>query len=88
MLQTNFPKLKMPFDNRWCRFLECDQGDDAPEGVTFKARKGAAVFWLNFNPDSGRGYPETIHRAMPVTSGTKVGLNIWSWYQEGHTAAD
>lgn len=81
--QTNFPRLQMPTDQRWCEFIECDS-DPTREGVTFKARKGAAVFWMNFNHES-RGYKETIHAGMPVTRGTKVGLNIWSWYQAGHS---
>ncbi|KAF2717473.1 hypothetical protein K431DRAFT_276852 [Polychaeton citri CBS 116435] len=78
---TNFPMLQAPEDVKWCDFIECGQQGDA-EGVTFKARKGAAVFWMNFDAD-GRGYKETIHAGMPVTKGTKVGLNIWSWYQAG-----
>ncbi|KAJ5648373.1 hypothetical protein N7490_004745 [Penicillium lividum] len=49
-------------------------------GITFKPIKGNAIFWENLRPD-GTGYPETWHAAYPVTSGTKVGLNIWSWYQ-------
>ena len=53
--------------------------------MTFKPRKGNAVFWMNFDSE-GRGYTETIHAGMPVTSGTKVGLNVWSWYQAGHVA--
>lgn len=74
----------MPMDLRWCEYIECGSPSEA-EGVTFKARKGAAVFWMNFD-NEGRGYQETIHAGMPVTSGTKVGLNIWSWYQAGHAA--
>lgn len=91
---TNFPRLRMPVDERkrrkWCRFIECDDDDDdegegggkkgAVEGVTFKPIKGNAIFWENLRPD-GTGYPETWHAALPVTSGRKVGLNIWSWYQ-------
>ncbi|KAF7157856.1 hypothetical protein CNMCM5623_002290 [Aspergillus felis] len=101
---TNFPRLRMPVDRRWCRFLECrdeeeeelergpENGDQdkaqkrkarargTGEGITFKPIKGNAVFWENLRPD-GTGYPETWHAALPVTSGTKVGLNIWSWYQ-------
>ncbi|EAL92385.2 hypothetical protein KXW29_000326 [Aspergillus fumigatus] len=99
---TNFPRLRMPVDRRWCRFLEChgdeetlEVGDGAKdtaprketarargtgEGITFKPIKGNAIFWENLRPD-GTGYPETWHAALPVTSGTKVGLNIWSWYQ-------
>ncbi|PYI33010.1 oxidoreductase [Aspergillus indologenus CBS 114.80] len=52
----------------------------ASQGVTFKPIKGNAIFWENLRPD-GSGYPETWHAAFPVTSGTKIGLNIWSWYQ-------
>lgn len=77
---TNFPKLECPHDERWAQFLNCESGEDGVEGVTFKPRKGAAVFWMNFDAD-GRGYRETFHAGMPVKSGTKIGLNIWSWYQ-------
>lgn len=86
---TNFPRLRMPPGKLWCRFLECDEtamgatgaaASSAPEGITFKPIKGNAIFWENLRPD-GTGYPETWHAAFPVTSGTKVGLNIWSWFQ-------
>lgn len=50
------------------------------KGITFKPIKGNAIFWENLRAD-GTGYPETWHAAFPVTSGTKIGLNIWSWYQ-------
>ncbi|KAK0899202.1 hypothetical protein LTR02_009813 [Friedmanniomyces endolithicus] len=62
---------------RWCEFIECE-GEG--EGVTFIPRAGSAVFWMNFDGE-GRRYKETIHAGLPVTSGTKIGLNIWSWYQ-------
>jgi prolyl 4-hydroxylase len=77
---THFPRMKRPHDEKWCRFVDCENGVD---GVIFRPRKGAAVFWTNFDAD-GRGYKETIHAGMPVTGGTKVGLNIWSWYQAGY----
>ncbi|KAI1333791.1 hypothetical protein F5Y15DRAFT_430378 [Xylariaceae sp. FL0016] len=49
-------------------------------GVTFRPMAGNAVFWENFRPDgTGRGFEETWHAGLPVTKGTKVGLNIWSW---------
>ncbi len=67
----------MPRDERWCEFIDCSGSD---EGVTFKAKAGNAVFWMNFDAEY-KGYKETIHAGMPVTKGTKVGLNIWSWYQ-------
>lgn len=84
---TNFPRLKIPRDRRWCRFIECEDGSSSSssripsyEGVTFKPIKGNAIFWENLGPD-GTGYPETWHAALPVLSGSKIGLNIWSWYQ-------
>jgi prolyl 4-hydroxylase len=83
---THFPRLKGREDERWCEFLECG-GDGDRDGVTFKPRKGAAVFWRNFDED-GKGYKETVHAGMPVTKGTKIGLNIWSWYQAGHRIPD
>jgi len=84
-LGTEFPRIKMPNvqKGRWCEFLECgnnrpdgEYGDDT--GVTFKPIKGNAIFWENLGPD-GRGYEQTFHAGLPVKSGTKVGLNIWSW---------
>ncbi|PYH45484.1 oxidoreductase, 2OG-Fe(II) oxygenase family [Aspergillus saccharolyticus JOP 1030-1] len=82
---TNFPRLKMPRAaaalREWCRFLECpaDAAAATTQGITFKPIKGNAIFWENLRPD-GSGHPGTWHAALPVTSGTKIGLNIWSWY--------
>lgn len=81
---TNFPRLPRPTEKKWCAAIECgDGGSDAAIGVTFKPKKGAAVFWSNFDSE-GRGHKDTIHAGMPVTSGQKIGLNIWSWFQAGH----
>lgn len=81
---THFPRLSKPTDKKWCEVIECEAGDGASDvGVVFKPRKGAAVFWMNFDED-GRGYKDTIHAGMPVTRGQKIGLNIWSWYQAGY----
>ncbi|OKL60342.1 hypothetical protein UA08_04112 [Talaromyces atroroseus] len=78
---TNFPHLRKPGERKkWCRFIECDDDDGKYQGVTFKPIKGNAIFWENLRAD-GSGYPETWHAALPVLSGSKVGLNIWSWYQ-------
>ncbi|KAJ5492837.1 hypothetical protein N7539_001583 [Penicillium diatomitis] len=73
---THFPRLARPEGQQWCRFLDCEE----EVGITFRPLKGNAIFWENLGPD-GLGYPETWHAAYPVKSGTKVGLNIWSWYQ-------
>lgn len=81
---TNFPRLTMPDNAKWCEFLECDKSH---EGITFKAKKGSAVYWENFRSD-GTGYEQTYHAGLPVESGTKVGLNIWSWHQPGHRPAE
>lgn len=90
---TEFPRIRMPDTKRgignWCEFLECGDKADGDEdrndgkrkkgdmGVTFRPIKGNAVFWENMRPD-GKGYEETWHAGLPLTSGSKVGLNIWS----------
>lgn len=70
----------------WCKFIECpdlSSSSSSPQGgITFKPIPGNAVYWENLRED-GTGYPETYHAGLPVESGTKVGLNIWSWVQEG-----
>ena len=82
---TQFPRLKMPETGKgsWCEFLECENEKEAGGrrenmGITFKPIKGNAVFWENLRSD-GSGYEETYHAGLPVLSGLKVGLNIWSW---------
>ncbi|KAF2645659.1 hypothetical protein P280DRAFT_126152 [Massarina eburnea CBS 473.64] len=94
---TKFPRLEMPMGGEWCRFIECDGGkskanagadsanvydEEEGTGITFKPIKGNAVYWENMNED-GTGYEESWHAGLPVTNGEKIGLNIWSWYQEG-----
>lgn len=81
---TEFPLLERREEGRWCEFVEC--GSER-EGVSFRPRKGAAVFWGNFD-EEGRGIRETVHAGLPVTRGVKVGLNIWSWWQRGLEVGD
>ncbi|OQN97559.1 hypothetical protein B0A48_16713 [Cryoendolithus antarcticus] len=79
---THFPRLEHPGqDSMWCEFIECDAADAGTNGVVFKPRAGSAVFWQNFD-EEGRGFKETIHAGLPVLEGSKIGLNIWSWYQK------
>lgn len=74
---TEFPLLEGRWEgDEWCRFVEC--GDGERTGTTFKVVPGNAVYWENFAPE-GRGYEETWHAGLPVTKGTKVGLNIWTF---------
>jgi prolyl 4-hydroxylase len=73
---TNFPRLKPPEDERWCQYIDCDEPYDA--GVTFKPITGNAVFWQNLY-SNGSVHPDLIHAGLPVTSGLKIGLNVWTW---------
>lgn len=72
---TNFPILDAPYSQRWCQFIDCDEPWD--HGTTFKAIPGNAVFWQNLQED-GTGDPATIHSGLPVLSGMKLGMNIWT----------
>ncbi|KAL1591615.1 hypothetical protein SLS60_011865 [Paraconiothyrium brasiliense] len=90
---TRFPRLEKPKGEAWCQFVECGEDgsweeggadeNDIGMGVTFSPIKGNAVYWENMKTD-GTGYEESWHAGLPVTSGTKIGLNIWSWLQEGY----
>ncbi|KAE9988910.1 hypothetical protein EG328_005620 [Venturia inaequalis] len=77
---TKFPRLRKPKGEAWCGVLDC--GD--AEGVTFKPVRGNAVYWENYGAD-GKGFEETWHAGLPVESGVKVGLNIWSYILPGYT---
>jgi prolyl 4-hydroxylase len=83
---THFPYLRMPpgavagmsDSEAWCRILDCEAAAKGLGGVTFLPVPGNAIYWDNVRRD-GSGYMETLHAGMPVTSGRKIGLNIWSW---------
>ena len=47
------------------------------DALTFKVVPGSAVFWKNLLPD-GRGDARTLHAGLPISSGMKLGLNIWT----------
>lgn len=74
---TNFPHLDAPADARWCDagIVDCDEPWD--RGVTFRPVAGNAVYWENLLPN-GRGDGRTLHAGLPVTSGGKIGMNIWT----------
>jgi len=72
---TNFPILDAPYNERWCDFVDCDEPWE--NGVTFRPRPGNALFWQNLQED-GSGDPATLHAGLPVTSGSKLGMNIWT----------
>jgi prolyl 4-hydroxylase len=67
--------LDAPTNEKWCEYVDCDEPWE--NGVTFRPRVGNAVFWQNMRED-GRGDERTIHAGLPVVSGKKVGMNIWT----------
>lgn len=75
---TNFPLVDPPTDQRWCDlgFIECDE--PYTNGITFRPVEGNAIFWENLLPDSETGDSRTEHAGLPLTSGEKIGMNIWT----------
>ncbi len=75
---TNFARLTPPAeDEKWCQFVDCDR--PLEEGTTFLPILGNAVYWENVDMETGAGHPMTLHAGTPVTSGNKMGLNMWTW---------
>ncbi|KAL1838501.1 hypothetical protein VTJ49DRAFT_2608 [Mycothermus thermophilus] len=76
---TNFPRLTLEADEEeeWCEegLVDCDA--EREEGVTFRPVEGNAVFWVNLD-QQGRGDERTLHAGLPVVTGGKVGMNIWT----------
>lgn len=78
---TNFPRLSRPHDKRWCDIIECQPSkglDASAKGVTFKPNFGAAIFWENMHVN-GSFNEDLLHASLPVLSGVKYGLNIFTW---------
>lgn len=78
---TNFPLVPAPSGDKWCEtgWIECDEL--YTNGVTFRPVQGNAIFWENLHvSQSGMsvGDPRTEHAGLPLTSGDKVGMNIWT----------
>jgi prolyl 4-hydroxylase len=55
---------------------------DTGMGLLVKPKKGNAVFWNNLLAN-GTGDRRVLHAGLPVRSGTKIGLNMWSKYFPG-----
>ncbi|KAL2270657.1 hypothetical protein VTJ83DRAFT_28 [Remersonia thermophila] len=81
---TNFPRLTLEAgaEEEWCDegWVDCDAPRE--EGVTFRPVEGNAVFWVNLlDGQAGstrRGDERTLHAGLPVVTGGKVGMNIWT----------
>ncbi|KAI1119849.1 hypothetical protein F5Y10DRAFT_273659 [Nemania abortiva] len=71
---TYFPHISPPPDT----FNESERYTTTVNrsGLAVLPRLGSGVFWLNLHPNR-TGDTQLIHAGLPVTSGTKVGLNIW-----------
>lgn len=52
---------------------------DGGYGLLVRPRRGNAVFWNNLLPN-GTGDPRLAHAALPVETGTKIGINLFSHY--------
>ncbi len=80
---TNFPLLDAPANERWCArgLVDCDEPWES--GVTFRPVAGNAIFWRNMHDEDaegggGSGDYRTLHAGLPLTTGEKIGLNIWT----------
>ncbi|KAK4466082.1 hypothetical protein QBC42DRAFT_259966 [Cladorrhinum samala] len=45
-------------------------------GLAVMPRLGSGLFWQNLHPN-GTGDERTLHAGLPITKGTKIGMNIW-----------
>lgn len=77
---TNFPELEVMKGDKvnpfWASVLDLND-TNAPKGATFKPVAGAAIFWRNLDA-TGEGLPEVVHAGLPVKTGRKSAVNIWT----------
>jgi len=74
--ETYFPNLPGVSESADGSKFALAEGDT---GLLVKPQRGNAIFWNNLLPD-GSGDVRVLHAGLPVESGTKVGLNMWSRY--------
>ncbi|KAM3069012.1 hypothetical protein ACMFMG_004191 [Clarireedia jacksonii] len=72
--ETYFPNLPNVMESADGDKFALAEGDT---GLLVRPKRGNAVFWNNLHAN-GSGDWRTIHLGLPVESGTKIGLNIWS----------
>jgi prolyl 4-hydroxylase len=76
---TAFTEVKRPKAPEWCEALKCqDENGQEVQWLEVQPKVGTAIFWYNLDPETGDGDFLTMHAGMPVSSGTKMGLNIWT----------
>lgn len=77
---TYFPRLPAVLsDAESGKFSREEVNPDTGMGLVVRPRKGNAVFWLNLHMN-GTGDARVRHAGLPVHSGVKLGINLWSWY--------
>ncbi|RDW84260.1 hypothetical protein BP6252_01850 [Coleophoma cylindrospora] len=72
---TQFPNIHVDLSathQKWCEFMDCTKSV-----LTVKPKKGNAVFWKNLL-DDGMADMRSVHSGLPLTEGSKMGLNIWT----------
>ena len=72
---TNYPRLLVDWSTEsksWCAFFDCDS-----ETLTTIPVPGSALYWRNVH-SNGTGDRRTLHAGLPVASGYKAGINIWT----------
>lgn len=52
---------------------------ESGEGLLVKPRRGNALLWKNLH-NNGTGDARLIHASLPVMSGRKTGMNLFSLY--------
>ncbi|CAI7600981.1 unnamed protein product [Penicillium viridicatum] len=48
------------------------------QGLVVRPTKGSALFWMNLHASNGTGDERTFHAGLPVHSGVKYGMNVWT----------
>lgn len=52
---------------------------ESAKGLLVRPRRGNTVFWNNLFPN-GTGDPTVEHAGLPVDTGIKIGINLFSYY--------
>jgi prolyl 4-hydroxylase len=74
--ETYFPNIKgVSAKSDGEKFARTESG----QGLLVKPKRGNAVFWNNLHMN-GTGDTRLAHAGMPVHSGVKIGLNMFSFY--------
>ncbi|KAM3446478.1 hypothetical protein MY3296_009637 [Beauveria thailandica] len=74
--ETYFPLLNGVSDSAdGDKFAVAKQG----QGLLVRPKRGNGVFWNNIHAN-GTGDDRVVHAGLPIKSGVKVGLNMWSTY--------